>query len=86
MAEISRFFGIIIYMYGYDHNPPHFHFTYGEYECIMYLDDWVIEGKAPSKVIKRVERWATENETELKLAWEKAQTGEPLPRIRPLFK
>ncbi len=26
MPEISRFYGIIIYMYIDDHNPPHFHF------------------------------------------------------------
>ena len=25
MPEISRFYGIIIYMYIDDHNPPHFH-------------------------------------------------------------
>ena len=24
MAEISRFYGIIIQMFGNDHNPPHF--------------------------------------------------------------
>lgn len=32
MPEISRFLGIIIYMYYRDHLPPHFHAEYGEYE------------------------------------------------------
>ncbi|MBV6640420.1 MAG: DUF4160 domain-containing protein [Cyclobacteriaceae bacterium] len=57
MAELCRFYGIIIYMYGFDHNPPHFHFIYGDFECIMYLDGYIVEGKAPSKVIKKVEKW-----------------------------
>ncbi len=37
MGEISRFFGIIIQMYGEDHNPPHFHVTYGEYRAIIEI-------------------------------------------------
>lgn len=28
MPEICRFFGIIIFLYWKDHNPPHIHFTY----------------------------------------------------------
>ena len=27
MPEICRFFGIIIFLYWKDHNPPHIHFT-----------------------------------------------------------
>ncbi len=30
MPEISLFFGIIIYMFPDDHNPPHFHAKYGD--------------------------------------------------------
>lgn len=35
MPEISRFYGIIIYMYLQDHNPPHFHARYEEYEIMI---------------------------------------------------
>lgn len=31
MPRISEFFGIFIYFYFEDHNPPHFHAIYGEY-------------------------------------------------------
>jgi hypothetical protein len=31
MPELSRFLGIIVYMYFNDHNPPHFHVEYSEY-------------------------------------------------------
>ena len=30
MPEISRFFGIVIFMYFDEHNPPHFHARYNE--------------------------------------------------------
>jgi len=30
MPEISRFLGIVIFMYFREHNPPHFHAEYGE--------------------------------------------------------
>jgi len=33
VPEISRFYGLIIYMYPKDHLPPHLHAKYGE--------DWV---------------------------------------------
>jgi len=28
MPEISRFYGIVVYMFYYDHQPPHFHVMY----------------------------------------------------------
>ncbi len=31
MPEICRFYGIIIYLYWMDHNPPHIHVVYGDY-------------------------------------------------------
>jgi hypothetical protein len=33
MPEISRFFGIVIRMYFFDHEPPHFHAYYGGAEA-----------------------------------------------------
>ena len=36
MPEICRFFGIIIFLYWKDHNPPHIHFTYGDYVQFQY--------------------------------------------------
>ena len=37
MPSISRFFGIIIYFYYRDHNPPHFHAVYGEFEAEILI-------------------------------------------------
>jgi hypothetical protein len=38
MPEISRFFGIIIKMFYDDHNPPHFHALYGEFEVLIDIN------------------------------------------------
>ena len=33
MPEISHFYGIIIYMFPQEHNPPHFHVKYNEFKA-----------------------------------------------------
>jgi hypothetical protein len=38
MPEISRFFGIVIYMNFREHPPVHFHAVYGEFEALITLD------------------------------------------------
>ncbi|MCM1356768.1 MAG: DUF4160 domain-containing protein [Staphylococcus sp.] len=84
MPEISRFFGIILSLYWRDHNPPHVHFTYGNYECSISVFDRIVEGSAPAKVIVKVNQWMDLHEDEILSAWEKAQKGEKIDRIAPL--
>jgi len=84
MPEISRFYGIIVYLLWRDHNPPHIHFSYGEYECVYNILDGVIDGKAPAKVIAKVNEWVSLHEKELLELWEKAQRGERLYTVEPL--
>lgn len=53
MAEICRFFGIIIQMYGNDHNPPHFHVIYNEYRAIIEIESGeILQGSIPVKQLK----------------------------------
>ena len=42
MPEISKFYGIIIYMYIDDHNPPHFHVWYDDYEAEITIKDGIV--------------------------------------------
>ena len=84
MPEISKFYGIIISLYWMDHNHPHIHFTYGEYEGYISIIDRVVEGKAPAKVIAKINEWMDLHEKEILTLWEKAQRGERLNRIEPL--
>lgn len=51
MPEISRFFGIIIRMFFNDHQPPHFHAEYAQYEGVFSIVDLrMIEGHLPKRV------------------------------------
>lgn len=38
MPEISRFFGMVILMYWDEHNPPHFHVRYGEFNAVITIE------------------------------------------------
>lgn len=84
MPEISRFFGIIISLYWKDHNPPHIHFSYQDYDCTISVLDRIVDGQAPVKVINKVNEWIDLHEAEILTLWEKAQRGEKLTRIEPL--
>jgi len=37
MPEVSRFLGIVIRMYFFDHEPPHFHARYGGREAVVSI-------------------------------------------------
>ena len=82
--EICRFFGIVISLYWRDHNPPHVHFTYGDYECSMSVLDRVVDGQAPAKVIAKVNEWMDLHEKEILTLWERVQRGESVGKIEPL--
>jgi len=48
MPELSRFLGITIAMYYNDHNPPHFHVLYNEYDAEIEISNLtILEGKLP---------------------------------------
>ena len=38
MLEISRFLGIVIYMYFNEHSPPHFHAEYNEFKASIAIN------------------------------------------------
>jgi len=66
MAEISRFFGIIIQMFGNDHNPPHFHAIYNEYRVLIEIETGeILQGSLPSRQLKFVQVWADIHKDEL---------------------
>ena len=48
MPQISYFLGVIIRMFYRDHNPPHFHALYGDYEAIIDIEhNEIIGGYLP---------------------------------------
>ncbi len=84
MPRISEFFGILIYMYFGDHDPPHFHALYGEYEAIISIPDGeVLQGSLPRKQLAIVLRWSASNWLELMANWYACQINQPPTKIVP---
>lgn len=86
MPEISRFLGIVICMYFDDHNPPHFHAKYGDYEALISIEDLkIIEGNIPPRAYGLVVEWASIHKNELKKNWQSATELHKLNKIKPLI-
>ena len=85
MPKISEFFGIAIYMYYREHQPPHFHAIYGGEEALVSIENLsVIAGRMSPRAIGLVMEWASIHREELLNCWVTAQAKEPLGRIDPL--
>ena len=85
MLELSRFLGIIVYMYFNDHNPPHFHVEYGEYEASITINNLsLLEGDLPSRILGYVIEWASLHKQELMEDWNMVQTVGKYFKIKPL--
>lgn len=85
MPTISQFFGILIRMYYDDHNPPHFHVIYGEFEAQIDINTLeIINGKLPKRVLAMTVEWAVLHREELRLDWELSIAHQPLEKIAPL--
>ena len=78
MGSIFIIQGILIYIYAFDHNPPHI----GTDNFSITIQDRVIEGKARSKTVKIINDFIDEHEAELMELWGRAQRGEKITKIR----
>ena len=85
MPEISRFYGIVIKMYYDDHNPPHFHAEYGEYQALIRIEDFTLmKGDLPPRALGLVMEWTALHTEDLMQEWTLAGDDKPLFRIKPL--
>ncbi|MFR9651949.1 MAG: DUF4160 domain-containing protein [Rikenellaceae bacterium] len=84
MPTISTFYGIIILMFFDDHNPPHFHVRYGDYEAIMHIADGEVTGNLPRRVLTMVFEWLDLHKDELMENWRLIEQSKPLKKIQPL--
>lgn len=85
MPEVSRFFGIVIRIFFNDHDPPHFHAVYGEYEGLIEIESLAIyRGGLPGRALALVQEWAVIHREELRKDWELARSGRSLDPIAPL--
>ncbi len=85
MPEISRFFGIVIYMYFEDHLPPHFHARYGDDDASIEIGTLrVLAGRLPRRAAALIAEWAAIHEQALRDDWACAEARQPLAPIAPL--
>lgn len=87
MPELCRFNGIIIKMIFDDtvqHNEPHIHAYYGEFEAAISLKGKLLAGKMPSKQFNMIVGWLAFRETQVYAAWAKAINKEHFDKIDPL--
>jgi hypothetical protein len=85
MPEISRFFGIVIFMYFDEHNPPHFHARYNEARAVISINELkVLEGRLPKRALSLVLEWANEHRNELMENWDSLRTTGEFSKIPPL--
>ncbi|MDA1314519.1 MAG: DUF4160 domain-containing protein [Acidobacteria bacterium] len=84
MPELSRFLGIVIYMYYRDHAPAHFHAEYGEFEVTVEIATGVVTGKFPRRAMNLVLEWYALHKVELEDNWLRARGKKHLIPIDPL--
>ncbi len=72
MPCVKRIDSISIYVYSRDHNPPHFHAQYAEFEELIIIETLeTYAGELPKKQRKKVINWAEDNQDYLMDAWDR---------------
>ena len=76
MPIIARFYGLVIKMYfrQSEHNPPHIHVLYGDYNGIIDINTCeMIEGDLPKRALKMAQEWTQQQQQSLLSIWETQQ-------------
>ena len=85
MPEVSRFYGISIFLYPREHLPAHFHAIYGDDEAVFDIANLhLLEGSLPNRARGLVLDWAAQHRGELFAAWERLRAGQNPAKIAPL--
>lgn len=84
MPEISRFYGIVVFMLYRDHDPPHFHARYAGDEISVEIDSGEVTGSMSRRALRMIEEWRATHCDELMANWNAARESRALKRIEPL--
>ena len=84
MPTVSRFFGIVVFLNYRDHQPPHFHATYGDDEVTVEIQGGAVTGTMSKRALRLVLEWAELHEAALMRNWTLAREHKPLEPIPPL--
>jgi len=84
MPVVSRFFGIVVYMFWRDHSPPHFHAKYQDAEVTVDIETGKVTGQMSNRALRMLEEWRKLYKDDLLEDWRLAQERKPLKTIKPL--
>lgn len=86
MPEISRFYGVSILMFIDDHKPPHIHVRYAGYRTTITIDNYIVEGRIPGRVLNMVFQWMDEHKEELIENWNRLKNSKDPNPVAPFEK
>ncbi|HAT50489.1 MAG: DUF4160 domain-containing protein [Nitrospirae bacterium] len=82
MSELSRFLGIVVFMYFNEHNPPHVHIRYNEFRAVMDIHSFnILDGHLPARVRGLAEEWMELHQAELLSMWESKEFHKIAPLV-----
>jgi hypothetical protein len=84
MPEVSRFLGIVVYLNINEHNLPHFHAKYGDFQVSIDIETGIIKGEFPKRALRLLLEWYDIHKDELMQNWDHLQNGEQIVKIAPL--
>lgn len=85
MPRLSSFYGITVWMYYDDHDPPHLHARYaGRWAQVAVGDGALLAGDLPGRAQRLLREWIELHAAELAANWDRARRDEPLHTIAPL--
>ncbi len=72
-------------MFWDEHEPPHFHATYGEHKATVSIRELkILEGSLPRRASQLVLDWAELHQSELLRDWDLCQSNQQPDSIAPL--
>ncbi len=84
MPVLSRFFGVVVFMYWRDHAPPHFHAKYADHEVIIEIASGNVDGDMSRRALGFIQEWRKLHMDELLADWKLAEQNKALSKIAPL--
>jgi len=86
MGELARFYGMVIWMYSGDHDPPHLHILHSGKVSRISLEGEIIENYLPARKLKILKKWMEQHKEELDSNWERRKSGRKIIKIKPWSK
>ena len=86
MAELARFYGIVVSIFFRDqdkHQRPHIHASYAEFAVSVAFDNGaVLAGRFPGPALHLVRDWLKRHRAAVQEAWRLASSGKNPGKIR----